>query len=554
MRGKGLLDIDFTGGSSVQMVFAKGKELSIANVREVVAELPDVAVSSVGEGGLEFKIDTSDNDIDHVKGILQKTFGGRLETYDMTFGELAMIEPPADKPAADSGAKPAAEKSPGESKPAAEPEGDAKAKPAAEGGEKPPAADTDRNATPETPAEEKPQTNEPPSSEAPKSSAVPRRGGASLVAASIRDAEGFLALAQDAPKTADAPAPPADEGEKAGEKKPSEPAADSKDKEPAADESAKPAAAPAQKREEPASPASVEQPAPGSMVGGTRVELTFSQPIAHEPLEELVERQLAAMELRDAAFQLSNPAYQAASEARYEKWTLETTLKPDQARALLAAIQKQLAATPVFPSSSEIGGKVAGDTQMAAAYAMIASMVMIVIYVWIRFQSWYFGLAAVLALVHDVLVTIAFLAMSYYLAPYLAFLQIDPFKISLAVVAALLTIVGFSINDTIVIFDRIREVRGKSPDLTPEMINLSVNQTLSRTLLTSGTVLISSVILYIVGGAGIHAFAYSMLVGVIAGTYSSVYIAAPVLLWLRKPAAKAAQPTSAVPTAAAGGH
>ena len=84
-------------------------------------------------------------------------------------------------------------------------------------------------------------------------------------------------------------------------------------------------------------------------------------------------------------------------------------------------------------------------------------------------------------------------------------LLVDPFKISLAVVAALLTIVGFSINDTIVIFDRIREVRGKSPELTEEMINLSVNQTLSRTILTSGTVFIASIILYVVGGPGIHA-------------------------------------------------
>jgi SecD/SecF fusion protein len=122
-------------------------------------------------------------------------------------------------------------------------------------------------------------------------------------------------------------------------------------------------------------------------------------------------------------------------------------------------------------------------------------------------------------------------------APYLEFLQVDPFKISLSVVAALLTIVGFSINDTIVIFDRIREVRGKSPELTADMINLSVNQTLSRTLLTSGTVLLATAILYFVGGVGIHAFAYTMLIGVIAGTYSTVYIAAPILLWLKRPSA-----------------
>jgi SecD/SecF fusion protein len=117
-----------------------------------------------------------------------------------------------------------------------------------------------------------------------------------------------------------------------------------------------------------------------------------------------------------------------------------------------------------------------------------------------------------------------------------------------------LTIVGFSINDTIVVFDRIREVRGKSPDLTSEMINLSVNQTLSRTLLTSGTVLIASVILYLVGGPGIHAFGFAMVVGVVAGTYSSIYIAAPVLLWLRRPARATVPSTTAVPTAAARGN
>jgi SecD/SecF fusion protein len=208
-------------------------------------------------------------------------------------------------------------------------------------------------------------------------------------------------------------------------------------------------------------------------------------------------------------------------------------LDADQTAKLLDAMESELAATPVFASSSEIGGKVAGDTQMMAVYAMLASMVMIVLYVWIRFQNLFFGLAAVVALVHDVMIAIAALALSYYLSPFLGALLVDPFKISLAVVAALLTIVGFSINDTIVIFDRIREVRGKSPRVTAEMINLSVNQTLSRTIITSGTVFIACLILYFVGGPGIHAFAFTMVIGVIAGTYSTVYIAAPLLLWLQ---------------------
>jgi SecD/SecF fusion protein len=179
---------------------------------------------------------------------------------------------------------------------------------------------------------------------------------------------------------------------------------------------------------------------------------------------------------------------------------------------------------------------VAGNTQWLALEALVASMVMIVIYVWIRFQSIMFGFAAVLALIHDVVVTVGFLALSYWLAPYFGWAMVDPFKISLAVVAALLTIVGYSINDTIVIFDRIREIRGKNPDLTEKMINDSVNQTLGRTLLTSGTVLIGTLILYFVGGEGIHPFAFAMLVGLISGTYSTVYIASPVLLWLKKAA------------------
>ncbi|MCA9182693.1 MAG: protein translocase subunit SecDF, partial [Planctomycetales bacterium] len=99
-------------------------------------------------------------------------------------------------------------------------------------------------------------------------------------------------------------------------------------------------------------------------------------------------------------------------------------------------------------------------------------------------------------------------------------------------VAAFLTIIGYSLNDTIVVFDRIREVRGRNPKLTSDMINASVNQTLSRTLLTSGTTLLTLVVLYIFGGEGIHAFAFALLIGIIVGTYSSIFIASPVLLWL----------------------
>ena len=111
-------------------------------------------------------------------------------------------------------------------------------------------------------------------------------------------------------------------------------------------------------------------------------------------------------------------------------------------------------------------------------------------------------------------------------------LGITSFKIDLPMIAAFLTIVGYSLNDTIVVFDRVREVRGKNPNLTPEMINTSLNQTLSRTLLTSLTTFFVVAILYLFGGEGIHGFAFCLLVGVIVGTYSSIYVASPVLLWL----------------------
>jgi SecD/SecF fusion protein len=248
----------------------------------------------------------------------------------------------------------------------------------------------------------------------------------------------------------------------------------------------------------------------------------------------MIDAELEKANLKTVRYVLRNEQYQEGSSTPYPDWTLEIKLPQDQTEQRLKQIQASLSKTPIFPSSNQISGKVADDTKLLAIYALLASMVIIVIYVWIRFQNIMFGVAAVVALIHDVLMTLSFLALSLYLAPYFGFLLIDPFKISLAVMAAMLTIGSYSIYDTIVVFDRIREVRGKSPDLNEKMINDSVNQTLSRTLLTSGTVFIGTLILYVVGGQGIHPFAYTMLIGVVTGTYSTVYIAAPVLLWLRK--------------------
>ena len=162
----------------------------------------------------------------------------------------------------------------------------------------------------------------------------------------------------------------------------------------------------------------------------------------------------------------------------------------------------------------------------------MASWLCIIIYLWVRFQGVAFGVAAVVALIHDVLVMLGAVAVSIYIAPFLGFLKVEPVKVNLPIVAAFLTIIGYSVNDTIVVFDRIREVRGKDPNLTRKMVNDSTNQTLSRTLLTSFTVFLVVVVLYFFGGEAVHGFAFSLIVGVATGTYSSIYVAAPILLWL----------------------
>jgi SecD/SecF fusion protein len=198
--------------------------------------------------------------------------------------------------------------------------------------------------------------------------------------------------------------------------------------------------------------------------------------------------------------------------------------------------------------------QLAKDTQLRAMYAILASWAAILLYLWFRFGNWTFGMAAVLCLIHDLFFTLGGIAFSHYIHkwwPGLAnFLLIQDFKIDLPAVAALLTLVGYSVNDTIVVFDRIREVRGKNPLLTPQMINDSVNQTLSRTLLTAFSVWLVVIVLYVWGGEGIHLFAFVMVIGVIVGTYSSIYIASPLLLIFgegAKPAAVRERPAEPQP-------
>jgi preprotein translocase subunit SecF len=185
--------------------------------------------------------------------------------------------------------------------------------------------------------------------------------------------------------------------------------------------------------------------------------------------------------------------------------------------------------------SREIVGPVIGaDLQRRGLYATLASLLAIAVYITFRFRV-SFALGAVAAVFHDVIVTVAFLVFFGY-------------DLSLNIVAALLTITGYSVNDTIVIFDRVREnMRSRRRDPLDDVVNLSVNQTLSRTVITSGTTFFSVLALYLFGGEVLRGFAFTMLVGVVSGTYSTVFIASAIAITL----SQRNQPLAASPTAAA---
>ncbi|MFA7236408.1 MAG: protein translocase subunit SecD [Phycisphaeraceae bacterium] len=175
-----------------------------------------------------------------------------------------------------------------------------------------------------------------------------------------------------------------------------------------------------------------------------------------------------------------------------------------------------------------------------AVVATLLSLLAIMAYIWFRFGSLRHGVAATVALVHDTLIALGAIAVAHFLAgtPVGDALLLGEFKINLGVIAAILTLIGYSLNDTIVVFDRIRENRGKLAVASTDIVNLSINQTVSRTILTAGTTLLAIIILYIFGGQAIRGFAFILLVGVTVGTYSSVAIASPLLLYGNKLAHK----------------
>lgn len=197
-----------------------------------------------------------------------------------------------------------------------------------------------------------------------------------------------------------------------------------------------------------------------------------------------------------------------------------------------AIIRETLETEQSLRRVSQFKPQVAAQAQTQAILAVVLSWVMIIGYVWLRFGRVTYGFGGVAALVHDVLIALAFIGVSGWLGRTALghALLIEDFKIDMTIIAALLTIIGYSINDTIVIFDRIRELRGRLGIVTADVINNAINQTFSRTILTVLTVLIVLFIMYVMGGSSIRGFTFCMLIGSFIGAYSTIVIAAPLLL------------------------
>ncbi|MCR9086672.1 MAG: protein translocase subunit SecF [Rhodobacteraceae bacterium] len=195
----------------------------------------------------------------------------------------------------------------------------------------------------------------------------------------------------------------------------------------------------------------------------------------------------------------------------------DASVAVETVNAVEAALQ-EIDPDIAFPSVESVGPKVSGELVQTAILAVVLAIGAVLVYIWLRFE-WQFSLGAVAALLHDIVLTIGIFSL----------LQI---KFDLAIIAALLTIVGYSLNDTVVVFDRVRENLRKFKK-TPlvEVLNLSINETLSRTVMTSVTTLLALISLFVLGGDVIRGFVFAMIWGVVIGTYSSVFVASAILLF-----------------------
>ncbi|HRS72371.1 MAG TPA: protein translocase subunit SecF, partial [Anaerohalosphaeraceae bacterium] len=237
----------------------------------------------------------------------------------------------------------------------------------------------------------------------------------------------------------------------------------------------------------------------------------LTEPAADEPLKSFV-----YVSVHPEA------GYRELDQSEWQNFVNNEKTKLAQAASLETSLSR---VTQIDPS-------IGSQAKQRAIVAILLSLLAIVGYIWVRFGTARYGMAAIIALVHDVIITLGLVTACTYIAPT-AFgkaLLIGDFKINLEMIAAFLTIIGYSLNDTIVVFDRIRENRGKLNILTPSLISSSINQTLSRTILTSFTTFLVVLVMYIWGGEGLRGFTFAMMAGLIVGTYSSIAIASPILL------------------------
>jgi preprotein translocase subunit SecF len=252
--------------------------------------------------------------------------------------------------------------------------------------------------------------------------------------------------------------------------------------------------------------------------GGTTIRTESTQPIDIAVYRAAVE----TLDLGDVTItEIFDPTFgpdENVAMVRIQAQDDQEAVSP----ALIAAVEgalKQAVPDIRFVSVESVGPKVSGELIVTASIAVMLAIAAVLIYIWLRFE-WQFAVAAVVALVHDVVLTIGIFSE----------LQI---RFDLAIIAALLTIVGYSLNDTVVVFDRVREnLRKFKQKPLREVMNLSINETLSRTMMTSITTLIALIALFVLGGDVIRGFVFAMIWGIIVGTYSSVFVASVVLLKL----------------------
>ena len=249
--------------------------------------------------------------------------------------------------------------------------------------------------------------------------------------------------------------------------------------------------------------------------GGTMVHLKFQQNVTIPDVRQAFEK----MDLGGSVIQDFGQPGSNEYLVRLDQTSVEIGVLGEQIKKVLT---DQFGADQFEVRRIEsVGPKIGEDLRQRGALSVIVATIMMGIYIWFRFDL-RFGIGAVIALAHDVLVAVGALMLANY-------------EFDLTIIAALLTIVGFSVNDTVVICDRIRENMRKIKRETLEgIINISINETLSRTILTTGTALLVLVSLYLLGGAVIRPFAFTLLVGFISGVYSTIFIASPVILMWKK--------------------